>query len=128
MGTASTGFWFFREHGWGTWDRLHIAPIRPFEIVAGKAIPMLALYVCQQLILVALGGAIAQLTTLPGWVQAIAPASPVYWTIDDYRSVLVGEQGFSPAVAMQLGFAILFTAVTLWAFRADKPKESYAGE
>ena len=52
----------------------------------------------------------------------------MYWTIDDYRSVLVGEQGFSPAVAMQLGFAILFTAVTLWAFRADKPKESYAGE
>ncbi|WP_423919030.1 hypothetical protein [Candidatus Poriferisodalis sp.] len=35
MGTASTGFWFFREHGWGTWDRLRIAPIRPFEIVAG---------------------------------------------------------------------------------------------
>ena len=182
MGTASTGFSFFREHGWGTWDQLRIAPIRSIEIVGGKAIPMLAVNVCQQLILVAIGiaafgvdvpggaarllaaaaatplmyvalaialtslcrtvsqlnaasmigtmavagtgGAIAQLTALPGWVQAIAPASPVYWAIDAYRSVLTGEQGFSRAVGMLLGFAVLFIAVTLWAFRAEKPKES----
>ena len=74
------------------------------------------------------GGAIAQLTALPGWVQAIAPASPVYWVIDAYRSVLTDEQGFSRAIAMLLGFGILFTAVTLWMFRAERPKESYAGE
>ena len=49
------GFSFFREHGWGTWDRLRTAPIRSIEIVGGKAISMLALNVCQQLILVALG-------------------------------------------------------------------------
>ena len=70
------------------------------------------------------GGAIAQLTALPGWVQAIAPASPVYWAIDAYRSVLVGEQGFGRVVGMLIGFAILFTAVTLWTFRAEQPKES----
>ena len=38
--------------------------------------------------------------------------------------VLVGEQGFGRAVGMLLGFATLFTAVTLWAFRAEQPKES----
>ena len=42
--------------------------------------------------------------------------------------MLVGEHGFGQAVGMQLGFAILFIAVTLWAFRVEKPKESYDGE
>ncbi|WP_419921246.1 hypothetical protein [Candidatus Poriferisodalis sp.] len=57
-------------------------------------------------------------------MQAIAPASAVYWAIDAYRSVLGGEQGSGRAVGMLLGFAALFIAVTLWAFRAEKPKES----
>lgn len=74
------------------------------------------------------GGAIAQVTALPGWVQAIAPASPVYWAIDAYRSVLAGEQGFGRAIAMPLGFTALFIAITLWRFRADKPKENWLGE
>jgi len=186
LGTGSMGFSFFREHGWGTWDRLRIAPIRTIEIVTGKAIPMLAVTAAQQLLLVAIGiatfglevpggagqlvitalacaaayvtlaiamtslcrtmsqlnaasmlgtmavagagGAIAQITTLPGWVQTIAPASPVYWAIDAYRSVLAGEQGFGRAIAMLLGFSALFIAVTLWQFRADKPKENWLGE
>ena len=48
--------------------------------------------------------------------------SPVYWTIDAYRSVLVTEHGFGQAVGMQLGFGALFAAVTLWAFPRRKPK------
>ena len=32
------------------------------------------------------------------------------------------------AIPMLLGFGALFTFVTLWAFRADKPKDSYLGE
>ncbi len=185
MGTGSMGFSFFREHGWGTWDRLRVAPVRTIELVAGKAIPMLAVTAAQQLIMVAIGiavfsldvpggvaqlvitalvcaamyvalaialtslcrtmsqlnaasmlgtmaiagagGAIAKIAALPGWVQAIAPASPVYWVIDAYRSVLNGEQGFGRAIAMLVGFAALFTAITLWQFRAHKPKEGLAG-
>ena len=73
------------------------------------------------------GGAIAKIAALPGWVQAIAPASPVYWVIDAYRSVLNAEQGFGRAIAMLIGFAALFTAITLWQFRAHKPKEGLAG-
>ncbi|WP_419917305.1 ABC transporter permease [Candidatus Poriferisodalis sp.] len=185
MGTGSMGFSFFREHGWGTWDRLRVAPVRTIELVAGKAIPMLAVTAAQQLIMVAIGiavfsldvpggaaqliitalvcaamyvalaialtslcrtmsqlnaasmlgtmaiagagGAIAKIAALPGWVQAIAPASPVYWVSDAYRSVLNGEQGFGRAIAMLVGFAALFTAITLWQFRAHKPKEGLAG-
>lgn len=34
-------------------------------------------------------------------------SSPVWWTIDAYRSVLVAEQGFGQAVGMQFGFGAL---------------------
>lgn len=186
MGISSTGFSFFREHGWGTWDRLRVAPIRPIEIVLGKALPMFALYVMQQLMLMALGitvfgldleggglrlgvaalasatmyvtmslaatslcrtaaqlnavgtigafvvsgagGAIAQLSLLPGWVRDIAPASPVYWTMKGYQSVLAGGPGFGRAVLVQLGIGIGAVALTLRTFRVDKPKESFPGE
>ena len=74
------------------------------------------------------GGAITQVSSLPSWVQAIAPASPVYWAIDAYRTVLGGEQGFGRAIVMLLGFAALFVAVALWKFRAEKPKESFLSE
>ncbi|WP_420621869.1 ABC transporter ATP-binding protein/permease [Candidatus Poriferisodalis sp.] len=74
MGTGSMGFSFFREHGWGTWDRLRIAPIRTIHIVAGKAIPMLAVTVCQQLILVAIGIAVFNLEVPGGPAQLVTAA------------------------------------------------------
>ena len=186
MGIASTGFSFFREHGWGTWDRLRVAPVRPIEIVLGKAVPVFGLYLAQQVLLMVLGvtvfgldleggaarlglaalasasmyvalaialtslcrtvaqlnaaatlgafvvsgagGALAQLSALPSWVASIAPASPVYWAMKGYRSVLTGGEGFGEAVLVQLVFAVGAVAVTLWSFRVDEPKESYPGE
>ena len=50
--------------------------------------------------------------------------SPVCWTIDAYRSVLVAEHGFGQAVGMQLEFGALFAAVTLWAFRHESRKRA----
>jgi ABC-2 type transport system permease protein len=41
-------------------------------------------------VLSALGGAMVPLTTLPGWAQAIAPASPGYWAMSALRSAVLG--------------------------------------
>jgi ABC-2 type transport system permease protein len=38
---------FFREHGWHTWDRLRASGISRVEIVAGKAVPSIALVFVQ---------------------------------------------------------------------------------
>lgn len=51
FGAGLVGFGFFREHGWGTWDRLRSSQARSFEIVVGKAVPTFLLVVSQQLIL-----------------------------------------------------------------------------
>lgn len=49
------GFAFFREHGWGTWNRLRASQARPFEIAAGKATPPVLLVLTQQAALFVLG-------------------------------------------------------------------------
>lgn len=51
FGAGMIGFGFFREHGWGTWDRLRASQARSFEIVVGKAVPTFLLVVGQQLVL-----------------------------------------------------------------------------
>lgn len=46
LGSALVGTLFFREHAWGTWDRLRASPASTWDIVIGKVLP---LYVCQLL-------------------------------------------------------------------------------
>jgi ABC-2 type transport system permease protein len=55
FGAGMVGFAFFREHGWGTWDRLRASQARSFEIVVGKAVPTFLLVTGQQLILFVVG-------------------------------------------------------------------------
>lgn len=55
FGAGMVGFAFFREHGWGTWDRLRASQARSFEIIVGKAVPTFLLVVAQQALLFAAG-------------------------------------------------------------------------
>ncbi|GAA3348252.1 hypothetical protein GCM10020358_66020 [Amorphoplanes nipponensis] len=41
------------------------------------------------LLLVGVGGALSPVGSFPGWVQAIAPASPVYWSFKGFQRVIV---------------------------------------
>lgn len=50
-----SGFAFFREHGWGTWERLRASAASPGDIMAGKLLPVFVLTVVQVGSLLALG-------------------------------------------------------------------------
>jgi len=39
--TGTAASLFFREHAWGTWERLRASPARPVEIMIGKTVPVL---------------------------------------------------------------------------------------
>lgn len=52
---GATGFAFFREHGWNTWDRLRASWATPAEIMLGKLATPLLLSVMQVVVLFALG-------------------------------------------------------------------------
>ena len=46
---------FFREHGWGTWDRLRSSPATASEILFGKLLPSVGLGILQIGVVVAVG-------------------------------------------------------------------------
>jgi ABC-2 type transport system permease protein len=51
----TVGFAFFREHAWGTWDRLRASAATSAEIVTGKSVPMLVLGATQLLFVFGVG-------------------------------------------------------------------------
>jgi ABC-2 type transport system permease protein len=55
-----------------------------------------------------LGGAIVPFPLLPGWLRAIAPASPGYWALAAYRGALTGSTSQLGRPLMMLGvFALI---------------------
>jgi ABC-2 type transport system permease protein len=40
LGAGLVGTLFFREHAWGTWDRLRASPASTLDIVLGKTVPL----------------------------------------------------------------------------------------
>ena len=45
--TGLAGLSFFREHGWGTWDRLRASPATTAQILLGKLVPLYGFAVLQ---------------------------------------------------------------------------------
>ena len=46
---------FFREHRWGTWERLRASSLRPWEIVLAKMLPVYLFFVVSLVFLFAIG-------------------------------------------------------------------------
>jgi ABC-2 type transport system permease protein len=66
--TSVVGIQFYREHGWGTWDRLRIAS-GAFTIMVGKLVPGVLLILCQTAVVFVSGGILFHLHitgSLPG--------------------------------------------------------------
>jgi ABC-2 type transport system permease protein len=76
----------------------------------------------------ALGGALVPLEVLPGWARAVAPATPTYWVMRGFRSVILDGHSF-PAIVlpscMLLGMTLAFAAVSLSRFRFTDAKVSF---
>ncbi|WP_405163432.1 ABC transporter permease [Nocardia sp. NBC_01499] len=49
--TTLLGASFFREHEWGTWQRIRAAPVRAIEVIIGKSFPSVLFSVAQVAIL-----------------------------------------------------------------------------
>lgn len=75
-----------------------------------------------------LGGAIAPISALPGWARAIAPATPSYWAMRGFRSVIAG--GGLGDIVLPVGVLALFSAgfavLAALRFRYDEAKVSFA--
>ncbi len=184
---GNLGFGIFREHGWGTWERLRASPLSTGELILAKSIaPVLSLAlqlavllgggsllfgldlrgtftafvavaaslavmevalgflllsVCRSVIqlnalsnagamlLGGLGGAVAPVELLPGWAQAIAPATPTYWAVVGFQDVTIdgaGLGGVAVPVGVLLGFAVAFLVLSALRFRVEETKTAWA--
>jgi ABC-2 type transport system permease protein len=77
------------------------------------------------IVLAGLGGALAPVSLLPGWVQAIALATPGYWAMEGFRNVLVfgnGVSGTLRPMLVLLAFSAVFAVVAWRRFRIDESK------
>ncbi len=71
FGVGYSGFTFFRDHGWGTWDRLRATSASSVDIMVGKVVPMVAVTVTQLLLLFVLGGPLFEFRITGSWVALI---------------------------------------------------------
>lgn len=178
-----TGYYFFQEHGWNTWDRLRSSGARPIEIAAGKLAPLAVLAALQFLVVftggalffdlrihgsvaavvatsaalgacylalgvavvsvartvqqvnsignlgailfAGLGGALTPVSILPGWAQAVAPATPTYWAMRAYKMAIIDGrrlQSVAPTLAVLTAFTAAFLLIAVRRFRVDDAK------
>jgi ABC-2 type transport system permease protein len=75
------------------------------------------------LVMVMLGGAWMPSFLFPEWVQQLTLAVPTRWAVDGLDAVTwrgLGLEAAAPAMAVQLGFALVFGGLALWKFRRDQ--------
>lgn len=180
---GNLGVSIYREHGWGTWDRLRASQLSTAEILVAKSITpglillfqlvvllvggtllldlnvrgslaafaavaaalalvqmafsfmLLALChsvmelngitVAAALLLGGLSGAFTPVEFLPSWARVAAPATPAYWAMRGFRSVLLDGQGLAAIAlptAVLLAFASAFAIAAARRFRVDDAK------
>jgi ABC-2 type transport system permease protein len=77
------------------------------------------------MVLAGIGGALAPVDVLPGWAQAIAPASPAYWMLKGFRAVILERGGVDATIvpaAATLAFAAGMAAIAVWRFSVTDEK------
>jgi ABC-2 type transport system permease protein len=73
----------------------------------------------------AIGGALVPFNVLPGWARTIAPATPTYWAMRGFRSIILDAQGVggvTTPLGVLLAMALAFAIVALRRLRFDEPK------
>ena len=75
------------------------------------------------LIMVMLGGAWIPSFLFPAWMQQATMAIPTRWAVDGLDAVTwrgLGMDAALASMAVQLAFAVVFTALAIWKFRRDQ--------
>jgi ABC-2 type transport system permease protein len=76
----------------------------------------------------AIGGALVPFNVLPGWARTIAPATPTYWAMRGFRSIILDGRGFDGVVtpiAVLLAMTVAFALIALRWFRFDQAKTGW---
>jgi len=135
----SAGYWLFGMPMRGELITLLVVVIA--VVLALSALGFLLVSVCRTmnqvaavanvggLVLAGLGGALSPVSTMPEWVQRIAPLNPVYWALLALRGVIVDGDGvteLSGSLVVLLSITVVAGIVGVVLFDASTVKEYYA--
>jgi ABC-2 type transport system permease protein len=106
------GLAFFREHIWGTWDRIRSLPVTHAEIMVGKLVPPFAIIVVQQVLMFVIGYLAFGLRVRGSVVALIAvDASFAIWLAAFCVAVIAVCGTFQQVVAISNLGAIVFASI-----------------
>ncbi|BEH03647.1 hypothetical protein brsh051_29280 [Brooklawnia propionicigenes] len=77
------------------------------------------------MVMAGLGGALAPVSSFPGWVQSVAPFTPAYWVLDALRRLTLEHATLAdvaPATGIALAFAAGFALIAALCFRSSAVK------
>jgi len=68
---------------WHTWERVRVTAARPLEVITGKAVPVLAALLAQQVLVIGFGVVVLGLTLAAPWPRGIAllAVALLAWTL-----------------------------------------------
>lgn len=133
------GIQFFGLRVRGSWSALFLVVLAFALCLACMGLALLA--VCTSilqlnafsnlgaLVLGAIGGALAPIETLPGWVQGAARGTPTFWAMDGLRKVTLDAGGPSDVLGDMLalfGFTLAFAIVAAATLRAGSEKVAWS--
>lgn len=81
------------------------------------------------MMLAGIGGAVTPVYLLPTWAQRVTPATPTYWAMRGFRSVIIGTGGLGAValpVAVLGGFTVAFAVIAALRFGVEESKVSWA--
>lgn len=99
------------------------------SVVCSGVTQLNALVSIAALLFVGTGGALSPVDTFPGWVQAIAPVSPVYWSFKGFTTVFAGNGGVSDVlepVGILLAMAAVCFILSAVFYNHEKRKSFFA--
>jgi ABC-2 type transport system permease protein len=76
----------------------------------------------------ALGGGFVPVSTLPAWIEPLAPLSPAYWAMEGYTGAVLDGGGVADVLgpcAVLAALAVACLAVARWRLRLDAPKRTW---
>ncbi len=71
FGIGYAGFAFFRDHGWGTWERLRASQATSLDILVGKVAPAVGLSLLQMVVLFVLAVPLFGLGVTGSWLALL---------------------------------------------------------
>jgi ABC-2 type transport system permease protein len=102
-------FAFFREHGWGTWERLRATPASSVDIVVGKSLPRVGVGIVELVVIMVAGVVLFDLD-VRGQPAALLPLIVAF----SVCLVLLGVAATALSRTAQQASAFAFTGMVLF--------------